>query len=566
MLLSPLRGVKPLLRDFRAFAGRRFHAALGLMWVGALAEGFGIVALVPLLAVAADSRDAPEPLQAWLDGGVVPQHLLFWAALGLFVAAMMARALLLYLRDQTSNRLTAGYEASLKLRTASALAAAGWQKAATIGQGGLQSALLTDIPRCAAAVHYWQTAIVSLTILVVQFALAAILSPTMALITLLLITVGLASSWGWLRKGGRGGVAISQSHERSSAAAVRLQAGLKSALAQGTVAAFLREYAVTLRELTAVSVDVVRDTIRVRALASVAAALCAALLLVIGHLYLELAFPLLLALLILFARMSGPAQLLQQSLQQLAAYSPAFASVVNQVGALVEAPDADRAVEPIQWDTLTLDRLGFAHPGGAGGVRGVSFTLRAGEWVGLSGASGAGKTTLIDLVAGLFTPDDGRILLDGEPLEDERLARWRRSLAYVSQAAIVFDDSVRGNLLADGAPADDDRLWQVLDVVGLKDRVAALPNDLSAPVGERGSMMSGGERQRLTIARALLRDATLLILDEATNALDSRAELELLERLRALDPRPAALLIAHRPAPLQLCDAVVQLDRAGPAR
>jgi ATP-binding cassette subfamily C protein len=530
------------------------------MWAGALAEGFGIAALVPLLAVAADSAEAPQPLRGLIEGGFVPQHLLFWGALGVFLAAMLARALMLYLRDQASNRLTEGYEASLKLRTASALAAAGWQRAASIGQGGLHSALLTDIPRCAAAVHYWQNAIVSGTVLAVQFGLAAILSPTMALITLVLIVAALASSWRWLGKGARGGAAISQSSERSSAAAVRLEAGLKAALAQGTVAAFLREYGATLQELTSVSVAVVRENIRLRALASIAAALYAALLLVIGHLYLELAFPLLLALLILFARMSGPAQLLQQSLQQLAGYSPAFASIVNRVGEPVEAPKEDPGVEPIDWAILTIDQVSFQHSGGAAGLHGVSFVLGAGQWVGLSGASGAGKTTLIDIVAGLFVPDVGQILVDGRPLDGEWVARWRRSLAYVGQAAIVFDDSVRGNLLADGVAADDERLWQVLEAVGLKARIAMLPQGLDSPVGTRGSMVSGGERQRLTIARAILREPSLYILDEATNALDAASEIELLRRLRALHPRSAALLIAHRQAPLELCDAVLELN------
>ena len=123
----------------------------------------------------------------------------------------------------------------------------------------------------------------------------------------------------------------------------------------------------------------------------------------------------------------------------------------------------------------------------------------------------------------------------------------------------MFDDSVRGNLLADGAEAGDAALWQALAAVGLEDRVRALDGGLDERVGDRGSRLSGGERQRLAIARALLRRPTLLILDEATAALDPAGEAALLERVRALAPRPAAIIVAHRESTHAYCDSVVEI-------
>ena len=121
----------------------------------------------------------------------------------------------------------------------------------------------------------------------------------------------------------------------------------------------------------------------------------------------------------------------------------------------------------------------------------------------------------------------------------------------------MFDDSVRGNLLAEGANVDELALWAALELVGLTQRVRAFPNGLDERVGDRGSQLSGGERQRLSIARSMLRSPSLLILDEATSALDADSEAELLGRLRALDPRPAAVIVAHRPSTLAHCDRVV---------
>ena len=123
----------------------------------------------------------------------------------------------------------------------------------------------------------------------------------------------------------------------------------------------------------------------------------------------------------------------------------------------------------------------------------------------------------------------------------------------------MFNDSVRANLNAGREPADDDALRRVLDLVGLAERIRSFPQGLEQDVGDRGSQLSGGERQRLVLARGLLRAPSLLILDEATAALDPESEARLLERLRQLEPRPAALIVAHRQSTLAHCDSVISI-------
>ncbi len=182
----------------------------------------------------------------------------------------------------------------------------------------------------------------------------------------------------------------------------------------------------------------------------------------------------------------------------------------------------------------------------------------------MSGASGGGKTTLVDLVAGLLAPAEGRITIDGRGMA-ELLEGWRRAIAYVGQEGNVFNDSVRGNLLAEGGASDEQGLWQALELVGLGERIRALPRGLDEVVGDRGSQLSGGERQRLVLARAVLRKPSLLILDEATAALDQQAEARLIERLQACDPRPAAILVAHRNSTLSHCDLVLVLRHGEPS-
>ena len=262
----------------------------------------------------------------------------------------------------------------------------------------------------------------------------------------------------------------------------------------------------------------------------------------------------LIAALVLFARMSGPVQSLQQAVQNIAAYAPAFVAIERRLGPLVQRAAIEPKSAPrLDWHELEAEKASFMHAPGLG-VAFATLRLVPGQWLGISGASGAGKTTLVDLVTGLLTPQEGRISVDGRTLEGVTLERWREGLAYVGQEGSVFDDSVRGNLLAEGVSADEAELWSALDAVGLTSRIRAWANGLDERVGDRGSALSGGERQRLAIARALLRRPSLLILDEATSALDTEGEAALLDQLRTLDPRPAALIVAHRPSTLAHCD------------
>ena len=552
-------GVAALLRDYCTFAGARLWLALALMLLGSIAEGFGLLLIVPLASIAmAGGADVPHALAGWTDARLGGQGLSF--ALGLFVGAMGARSALLYARDLLLARLEAGYEASLRLRAAATLAERGWGFASRVGQAGMQSLLLNDVPRAGAAVSYLQQLAIAVVMLVVQLALAAFLSPALTGVALAILVIGFLASTGWARRGVKSGMALVERAEESTSSGFRMHAGLKAALAQGTVAQFLEEYRSSLTAAKRETVRFVGDLARARSLGFLGSALAAALLLFVGVRVLALPLPVLVAALVLFARMSGPAQSLQQAFLNIAAYAPAFSAIQRRVGGLAEPAVTNRHdARRLDWNVLKLEQVSFMHAPGLG-IADASLKLVHGEWLAVAGISGAGKTTLVDLVAGLVAPQEGSISIDGNRVDAGTLDRWRAGLAYVGQEGSVFDDTVRGNLLAEGAVANDEELWWALQVAGLAPRIHALPNGLDERVGDRGSALSGGERQRLTIARALLRRPSLLILDEATAALDAESEAMLLEQLKALDPRPAALVVAHRTSTLNHCDSVVTIQ------
>jgi subfamily B ATP-binding cassette protein MsbA len=189
----------------------------------------------------------------------------------------------------------------------------------------------------------------------------------------------------------------------------------------------------------------------------------------------------------------------------------------------------------------------------------VSLHVRAGETVALVGPSGAGKTSLVNLLPRFLDPTAGEVRLDGVPLRQWELGALRRQFAFVSQDVVLFNDTVAANV-ALGAPLDAARLRAALEGAYLLGFVEGLPQGVDTPVGHNGSQLSGGQRQRLAIARALYKDAPLLILDEATSALDSESERHVQAALEVLMKGRTTLVIAHRLSTIEHADRVVVLE------
>jgi len=190
----------------------------------------------------------------------------------------------------------------------------------------------------------------------------------------------------------------------------------------------------------------------------------------------------------------------------------------------------------------------------------VHLSVRPGEVVALVGPSGAGKTTLVNLLPRFLQPTEGRILLDGQALEDWNLPALRSQFAMVSQDVVMFNDTVAANV-ALGAAVDEARVQSCLEAANLAAHVAAMPQGMHTLVGHNAAQLSGGQRQRLAIARALYKDAPILILDEATSALDTESERLVQDALQRLMRGRTTLVIAHRLSTIEHADRVVVMER-----
>ncbi|MCD1636352.1 ABC transporter ATP-binding protein/permease [Martelella mediterranea] len=214
---------------------------------------------------------------------------------------------------------------------------------------------------------------------------------------------------------------------------------------------------------------------------------------------------------------------------------------------------------------LEFRRISYRYPNAElAGLKDVSFDIRAGERIGVVGSTGAGKTTLADLVLGLLTPEEGRILVDGTEITPDNLRAWQQTVGYVPQDIFLTDGSISENIALGVPPQeiDDARVRRASEIARIDAFIREeLPDGYATTIGERGVRLSGGQRQRIGIARALYHDAELIVFDEATSALDNLTEFEVMAAIDALPGDKTVLMIAHRLSTLKHCDQIIVLDK-----
>jgi ABC-type multidrug transport system fused ATPase/permease subunit len=192
----------------------------------------------------------------------------------------------------------------------------------------------------------------------------------------------------------------------------------------------------------------------------------------------------------------------------------------------------------------------------------VSLSIRKGEKIGFIGSSGSGKTTLMNVLLRFYVEQQGKVLIDGQPLTSQHIAAWHRLIGYVKQDTFLMEASIKDNITLNDATVDEARLEYAIELASLQSFVASLPEGVNTHIGERGSKLSGGQRQRIGIARALYKRTQVLILDEATSALDNETEREVNEAINKLAGTDiTVLIIAHRITTLRECDRIYELSQ-----
>jgi ATP-binding cassette, subfamily C, bacterial len=545
---------------------RRYPSRTAIMLVclilAAMAEGIGLSSMLPLLGMVTGSKGEPTGLERTLrstlaSAGIEPT---LGVLLVLIVLGSVLKASLMLLAQRQVGYTVAHVATDLRLALLRSLLQARWLYYIRQPVGMLSNAFATEASRASEAYLYGTTLISQIiqTTLYVAIAAAVSWQTTVVASFVGIATVGLLS--GLVRRTKRAGVRQTDLMRTLIARMTDVLFAVKPLKAMGReplVAPLLEQETQSLNrslQKQVMSKEAVRALQEPLLVMSLTGGLYAATT------FWNLAVDDVIMLALVFARALYSLQKSQKQYQAMAACESAFWSLQKTIEV------SEREKEPV---------VGTREPHFTTGIRvsDVDFAyderpilasadlfIPAGQVTAIVGPSGAGKTTIADLALGLVRPQRGEVFLDDVALADIDVAKWRRRVGYVPQEMLLLHEDVLTNVtLGDPALSRDD-VEEALNAAGASEFVRELPQGLDTPLGERGARLSGGQRQRIAIARALVHRPSLLILDEATAALDPVSEAGIYETVRSLRGRTTILAISHQPRLLEVADRVYRLS------
>src|SRR3989338_890502 len=254
-------------------------------------------------------------------------------------------------------------------------------------------------------------------------------------------------------------------------------------------------------------------------------------------------------------------QQLQRNLQTILDLLPHLQSIIKYEGQAVDNFEQSGGRKKFEFSKdIKFENVNFAYIENKPTLSGINFQINKGEMVGLIGPSGSGKTTLVDLILRLFKPSAGKIYLDGVDIAEIDLKEWRENVGYVSQELFLINDTVANNIRFYNQTLSEQDIIEAAKLANIYDFIQTLPNKFETVIGERGILISAGQRQRIVIARILARKPKLLILDEATSALDNKSEAKIQQVIKNLKGKITVLVIAHRLSTIMDADKLLVLD------
>ncbi len=552
-----------IVRAWRRLGGWRAALMLAALFVNAILEGLGIAMLVPLIVLALGQQDAMPPLALQI------LEIIQWLGLPQETWLLATMATILFILREVIGffiQLWAGYVITdiangLRLQLLSSISRARWPWFQENRVAGMALTMAQFTTFAAAGLEWAVKSLVLLLRTLTYMALIVVISPWLALTVMLAALVGYGPLVLLVRLTRKYSSKYAGSTEHLGAHFADVFTSIKAIRSMGlerAIAPLLQHFIKRLRRFRRRLLLVEHG---LTALQNIMAVIFLFVILYVALKWLHVSVAEVGIIAGLMVSIVKNLSRFQKYMQTTNEFFPYLDKVEDLIESAREARERlPEGRKPALDAGIVFDHVFFSHPGRQV-LRDVSFTLPARNISVLVGPSGAGKTTIVDLITGLQEPDGGRILVDDVPLTDIDLKAWRHMIGYVPQELVLFSGTVRDNITL-GEQRTDEEIWQALQLAGAADFVHDLPEGLDTDLGERGGKLSGGQRQRLSLARALVRQPKLLILDEVTSALDPDTERQLVKGISDLARREGLTIIAitHNDAWRDVADQVLQLE------
>jgi ATP-binding cassette, subfamily C, bacterial len=565
MTIRPLREYLAMLLGIARW---QLLWVLTLIAMYSLTEGIGFALLLPTLQVAGlnlagqgeAGRYAAMVSGVFTACGLQPSLILL---LGVFVILVGARAQLGQTQMVSRYALQQNVEHHLRRRLYRAITEANWLFVCRTRSSDFAHALTSEIDRVGDATNIILQLAADLVIGILYLAIAFALSAGMTLLVLLSGALLAFAFRGRTRVIEAAGEEVSASTKSLYAATIEHLQSLKAAKAYGAERRNFAIFSELSAEMAAANLKGARQLAMASTWFELGTVVILAVVLLLSIRVLAVPPASILILLLLFARVMPRIMNGQYSYRSFVNSLPSFANLLDIEARCVAAaeplPNPDQRLSFTR--ELTTDDVSLTYSDGREpAVSHLSLSVPAGKIVALVGPSGAGKSTIADILMGLMRPDAGAIKLDSRILDARSMRGWREQIGYVGADTFLFHDTIRANLKWARPDASEDQMLDALRQAAVYDFVAGLRDGLDTIVGDRGILVSQGERQRLAMARAFLRQPSILILDEATNSLDSENERRVLDALERRRGALTVVLIAHRLSTIRWADLIYVVE------